>query len=347
MKFLNNIDGADKVVTSDAQQFISKAEKEKLTGIQAGALNNPHPATHPYSMITGTPTSLPANGGNALSASHLLGDDTRAVNSDPSVYMSSGSRWAGRAGWQTEFKNRTAINSPPLSGTYVYLQTHTPWSDPSGGYPIQIAYGSGIPCWRVGTSTTTWSVWQKVSDGGNADTVNGFTVGVNVPANAKFTDTNTITTINGKTGAIAKADIVALGIPSSDTNTTYTAGTGLTLAGTVFTPDFGTGVGKVVQGNDARLSDARTASGGNADTVSGFTVGISVPANAKFTDTNTTYSEISEAEINTGTASTLRTMTARRITFIINKIMGVVSGELNNKVDKGQPFTWGNLKNGL
>lgn len=72
-----------------------------------------------------------------------------------------------------------------------------------------------------------------------------------------------------------------------------------------------------------------------------------VPANAKFTDTNTTYSEISEAEINTGTASTLRTMTARRITFIINKIMGVVSGELNNKVDKGQPFTWGNLKNGL
>ena len=43
----------------------------------------------------------------------------------------------------------------------------------------------------------------------------------NVPAGAIFTDTNTITTINGKTGAIAKADIVALGIPASDTNTTY------------------------------------------------------------------------------------------------------------------------------
>jgi hypothetical protein len=36
-----------------------------------------------------------------------------------------------------------------------------------------------------------------------------------VPANAKFTDT--ITTINGKTGAITKADIVALGIPAQDT----------------------------------------------------------------------------------------------------------------------------------
>lgn len=37
----------------------------------------------------------------------------------------------------------------------------------------------------------------------------------NVPAGAVFTDT--VTTINGKTGVIAKADIVALGIPAQDT----------------------------------------------------------------------------------------------------------------------------------
>lgn len=41
----------------------------------------------------------------------------------------------------------------------------------------------------------------------------------NVPANAKFTDT--VTTINGKSGAIAKADIVALGIPAQDTVYTH------------------------------------------------------------------------------------------------------------------------------
>lgn len=40
----------------------------------------------------------------------------------------------------------------------------------------------------------------------------------NVPAGAIFTDT--VTTVNGKTGTIAKADIVALGIPAQDT--TYT-----------------------------------------------------------------------------------------------------------------------------
>ena len=41
----------------------------------------------------------------------------------------------------------------------------------------------------------------------------------NIPASPKYTDT--VTTINGKIGAISKADIVALGIPSTDT--TYTA----------------------------------------------------------------------------------------------------------------------------
>jgi len=55
-------------------------EKTKLAGIEAGALNNPHPATHPYTMITGLstvahtgkysdlsgiPTTFIAGGGNS------------------------------------------------------------------------------------------------------------------------------------------------------------------------------------------------------------------------------------------------------------------------------------------
>lgn len=46
-----------------------------------------------------------------------------------------------------------------------------------------------------------------------------------VPASQLPDDKDTITTINGKTGAISKADIVALGIPAQDTNTTYTSAT--------------------------------------------------------------------------------------------------------------------------
>lgn len=55
-------------------------EKSKLARVQEGALNNPHPPTHPYTMITGLhsvahtgnynelinrPTHMPAQGGNA------------------------------------------------------------------------------------------------------------------------------------------------------------------------------------------------------------------------------------------------------------------------------------------
>ena len=180
------------VATTSANGLMSSSDKSKLNGIAAGANKYTHPSTHPYSMITGTPTSLPANGGSATSAKHLLGDDTRSVNSAPSVYMSSGSRYGGRAGWQTEFKNVSTLGATSvMSGTYCYLQTHTPWSDSSGGYPIQVIYGKDSPAWRVGISNTAWSAWTKFADGGNASTVNGKTVLSNVPANAKFTDTNT------------------------------------------------------------------------------------------------------------------------------------------------------------
>lgn len=85
----------------------------------------------------------------------------------------------------------------------------------------------------------------------------------NVPINAKFTDT--ITSINGKTGVITKADIVALGIPAQDTNTTY--------------------------------------------------------------------SEISTAEIDAGTSSTLRTITGRRVKYILDKVQGWIDSI--TKVDIG------------
>lgn len=49
-----------------------------------------------------------------------------------------------------------------------------------------------------------------------------YTAGTNVTiTGTTISSKDTITTINGKTGAITKADIVALGIPSQDTNTTY------------------------------------------------------------------------------------------------------------------------------
>ena len=52
--------------------------------------------------------------------------------------------------------------------------------------------------------------------------------------------------------------------------------------------------------SDAYIANKPTslpANGGNADTVGGFTVGVNVPADAKFTDT--TYEALTNAEIDT------------------------------------------------
>lgn len=76
----NNHQLGDGSVAGFSTNDYTNEEKSKLAGIEDGALNNPHPATHPYTMITGLgvtahtnnyndldnkPTSLPANGGNS------------------------------------------------------------------------------------------------------------------------------------------------------------------------------------------------------------------------------------------------------------------------------------------
>lgn len=181
-----------------------------------------------------------------------------------------------------------------------------------------------------------------------------------IPESPKYTDT--ITTINGKTGAITKADITALGIPAQDTvvdisgkaDKTYVDNkvktdvpVGAKFTDTIYTHPT-THPASMITG----LPTSLPANGGNADTVGGFTVGVNVPANAKFTDTNTTYSEISAAEIDAGTASTGRTITGRRVQYILDKISSMISvaigaltkssvglGNVDNTSDANKPIS--------
>lgn len=57
-------------------------------------------------------------------------------------------------------------------------------------------------------------------------------------------------------------DLLVLGrnssVPAEAGAGVYSAGAGLDLTGTVFSAEFGSGAGKVTEGNDSRLSDART-----------------------------------------------------------------------------------------
>lgn len=115
------------------------------------------------------------------------------------------------------------------------------------------------------------------ANGGNSSTVNGHTVNTDVPTGAVFTDTKytlpaaSSSALGGvKTGYTASGknypvvvdtnNNAYVNVPWTDTNTntTYTASTGLTLSGTAFSVNYGSATGTACQGNDSRLSDSRT-----------------------------------------------------------------------------------------
>lgn len=130
-------------------------------------------------------------------------------------------------------KTQTAVASEKIinsSGTFTIKKsvpsdakfTDTIYTHPTS-HPASMITQSSSARFVTDAEKTEWSAkWDysedtiksvKVNSAKDADTVNGKTVAVNVPSGAKFTDT--VTTINGKSGVITKADIEALGITST------------------------------------------------------------------------------------------------------------------------------------
>ena len=89
----------------------------------------------------------------------LKGQDTRNANEPPSAYMAKGS-----AVVTNEFKYINVIGaSALLGGTYCQVTTFNPWSDNSGGLPVQIATSSddtGKVIIRAGVSDSAWGAWR-------------------------------------------------------------------------------------------------------------------------------------------------------------------------------------------
>lgn len=95
----------------------------------------------------------------------------------------------------------SSVNDCFTAGTYSVAAAYTP-DYPDYGYGLldvrrygsivyqTIRYETGVIINRAAIiGQTNWTAWTRVNDGGNAATVNGFTVQTAVPANAKFTDT--------------------------------------------------------------------------------------------------------------------------------------------------------------
>lgn len=99
----------------------------------------------------------------ATRASILREEDNRSYNWSPSWYMT-----VIKLGVYTEFKTPSVIGlNSIITGNYASIATIIPWTDASGGYPIQIAFdvtsGKGL-AWRIGLSNDTWGSWVRMHD---------------------------------------------------------------------------------------------------------------------------------------------------------------------------------------
>ena len=223
------------------------AEKTKLAGIATGANNYTHPATHPASMITGLPTSMPADGGTAdkvknkltagsksydgSAAVTLTAADLGALTSIPATYVTETEYAAASKGGVVKSSTATDKVKVETDGT-MSLNTV------SGG-KVSGAVASATSATNATTatklSTSAGSATQPVYFSGGKPVATTYTLGASVPSGAKFTDTVytlpiASTTLGGvkttsavtSTSGLTACPIIS-GVPYyKDTNTTYT-----------------------------------------------------------------------------------------------------------------------------
>ena len=130
------------------------------------------------------------------------------------------------------------VSNCPLSGTNnksFFLLVET-WGASSTNYVKQtLTYYNSNDTYIRTKKSNSWNAWRKVSEVSFAQTkTSGIEIGT--------------ITING----------VATKIYQQDNNTTYGAGTGLSLSSNAFSVKYGSAAGTACQGNDSRLSNART-----------------------------------------------------------------------------------------
>lgn len=167
MKFLNKIDGADKVNVSDNNNKFSSENVED-------ALEE---------LFDKDFVNIVRNNDSGEGVLPIIPLDADTLGGRPPSYYLGGEFGGGLTEDEIKLiKVNSAINADTVNNKMVETNvpvgakfTDTVYTHPAN-HPASMI--TGLPT-------------SLPADGGNAATVGGFTVGVNVPSNAKFTDTNT------------------------------------------------------------------------------------------------------------------------------------------------------------
>lgn len=248
--------------TDSLNTAVGKLEKgldgKQAAGNYAAADHTHNEMTAATSTTEGTAGFVPAPAAGKQS-SYLKGNGTWAVPDNNKVTQTVTTTDAEYPLIATATANQTATSTNSArfaAGVTLNPSTKTLTAENFRGDLIGTA-DEATKAYQDGSGNTFETTYAKKgeipvslpADGGDADTVNGFTVGCNVPANAKFTDTVYThpsytaksaglykVTVNNTghvsaTTAVTKADITGLGIPAQDTVYTLPAATATTLGG--------------------------------------------------------------------------------------------------------------------
>ena len=135
--------------------------------------------------------------------------------------------------------------------------------------------------------------------------------------------------------AVAKADITALGIPGSDTNTTYSAGTGLSLSGTKFN-----------HSNSVTAGTAGTSSNTSGQTLAVPYITYDAQGHITATGTHTHTVSVAPSHVSRGndaTAGDLDLVTAAYIpTAASNKSFGLPANAITIEYSTNGGSSWSN-----
>ena len=201
---------------------------------------------------------LPSNGGDLDGTLHVkptTGSYTEGMRVYPyegwSTVMLNGTDITGTSGTSPKswglFNNDGQFyitkNGANTSPTAIFSNTDGTWR--ANGHEL-------ITAGNIGSQNVNYA-----NSAGSANSVAWGNVSGRPTALSSFTNDKGY--INGITKAMV-TDALGYTPPTSDTNTTYSAGTGLNLSRTAFSVKYGSAAGTACQGNDSRLSNARPAS---------------------------------------------------------------------------------------
>lgn len=296
------------------------------------------PSSHNHSYLTlygGRPANInfstSTNGTGAMF--HFVATSSTKTGKPPEDSNVLQMNWDNNGGWDTQF----AISNGSSPHSYIRSQNNGTWGNwttllDSSNYnnysPSKTGSGAS-GTWGINITGSSGSCTGNAATASNASKVNGHTVNSDVPSGAKFTDTNTWRPLGtaANTACAGNDSRLSNSRPASDVYSWAKASSKpsyswseITSKPSTFTPASHTHnyAGSGSAGGSANSAVKLDTSAGSATQpvyfsggkpiACSYTLGKSVPSNAVFTDTNTTY-PISYRTIGNNFASKYRTQT--------------------------------------